>query len=145
MRALIRATSYIVVAQAITQLVGALAGFLLLRWLVVHQYAEYAFAFAFGSTFAQLIELGFTDSILGVIGGVVHQRAVGVLFETDRRAASQSRWCSIGSARRLVVHASHLRAPARRRPGRGGVLGRTCGAGVAAARVTRRNLCNARD
>ena len=45
-----------------------LTGFLLLRWLSVTAYAEFSVAFAFQSTLGMLIDLGFSNSIVALVG-----------------------------------------------------------------------------
>jgi O-antigen/teichoic acid export membrane protein len=88
-RALIRVASYLLIAQTITQMLAALTGFLLLRWLDLGQYAEYTLAFGFGSTVSQLIDLGFTDSIVGLIGDRASDPAIVGSFI---KAAFSLRW-----------------------------------------------------
>jgi O-antigen/teichoic acid export membrane protein len=50
------------------QAVNVLTGFLLLRWLSITAYAQFSVAFAFQSTFGMLIDLGFSNSIVALVG-----------------------------------------------------------------------------
>lgn len=54
--------------QIVIQALNFLTGFLLLRWLSVTQYAEFSVAFAFQSTLGMLIDLGFSNSIVALVG-----------------------------------------------------------------------------
>jgi O-antigen/teichoic acid export membrane protein len=45
-----------------------ITGFLLLRWLSVEAYAQYSVAFGFQSTLSMLIDLGFSGSIIALVG-----------------------------------------------------------------------------
>ncbi len=54
--------------QIVIQLLNFLTGFLLLRWLSVTAYAEFSVAFAFQSTLGMLIDLGFSNSIVALVG-----------------------------------------------------------------------------
>jgi O-antigen/teichoic acid export membrane protein len=62
--------------QLATQALGLVSGFFLLRWLSVRGYAEYTFAFAFGSVASQVVDLGFLDSLVGLIGERAGDQAV---------------------------------------------------------------------
>lgn len=63
-----RLAGSLAVLQWMTQGLGLVSGFFLLRWLSVRDYAEYTFAFAFASMVSQLVDLGFLDSLIGLIG-----------------------------------------------------------------------------
>jgi O-antigen/teichoic acid export membrane protein len=54
--------------QAGAQAITAATGLLMVHWLSITQYAEYTFAFGFGSTVLQLTDLGWSDAIFAVIG-----------------------------------------------------------------------------
>ena len=54
--------------QIIIQLLNFATGFLLLRWLSVTEYAQFSVAFAFQSTLGMLIDLGFSSSIIALVG-----------------------------------------------------------------------------
>ena len=54
--------------QIVIQVLNFLTGFLLLRWLSVTAYAEFSVAFAFQSTLGMLIDLGFSNSIVALVG-----------------------------------------------------------------------------
>jgi O-antigen/teichoic acid export membrane protein len=63
-----RTVAYLTVAQSVTQILGLVTGFFLLRWLPITQYAQYTLAFTFGTMVCLLVDLGFGDSMIGVIG-----------------------------------------------------------------------------
>ena len=48
-------------------------GFFLLRWLDKTAYAQYSVAFAFQSTIGMLVDLGFTGSIIALVGENAHR------------------------------------------------------------------------
>lgn len=54
--------------QVVVQGVNFLTGFLLLRWLSVTAYAQFSVAFAFQCTLGMLIDLGFSNSIVALVG-----------------------------------------------------------------------------
>ena len=54
--------------QGSVQILNLISGFLLLRWLSVEAYAQYSVAFGFQSTLGLLVELGFSGSILALVG-----------------------------------------------------------------------------
>ena len=56
------------VGQPALQLVNIVTGFLLIRWLDVTEYAMFGVAFAFQSTISQLVDLGFSGSIIALAG-----------------------------------------------------------------------------
>ena len=67
-RRVVRLLAAVVAAQSAAQVLGLLTGFLLLRWLDVKQYAEYTIAFGFSSTLTTLVDLGFSDSVMPLVG-----------------------------------------------------------------------------
>lgn len=54
--------------QGTVQLINLITGFLLLRWMSVEAYAQYSVAFGFQSTLGMLIDLGFSGSIIALVG-----------------------------------------------------------------------------
>ena len=63
-----RLLSQFLTGQIVIQALNFLTGFLLLRWLSVTAYAEFSVAFAFQSTLGMLIDLGFSNSIVALVG-----------------------------------------------------------------------------
>lgn len=56
------------VGQGSVQILNFITGFLLLRWLSVEAYAQYSVAFGFQSTLVMLVDLGFSGSIIALVG-----------------------------------------------------------------------------
>jgi O-antigen/teichoic acid export membrane protein len=54
--------------QGAVQILNFLVGFLLLRWLSVESYAQYSVAFGFQATLGILVDLGFSSSIVAMVG-----------------------------------------------------------------------------
>lgn len=54
--------------QACVQLIGLVTGLLLLRWLSVEDYAAFSVAFAFQTTVNGLVDLGFSGSVVALVG-----------------------------------------------------------------------------
>lgn len=54
--------------QGSVQVLNLITGFLLLRWLSVEAYAQYSVAFGFQSTLGLLVDLGFSGSIIALVG-----------------------------------------------------------------------------
>lgn len=54
--------------QGAVQLLNVISGFLLLRWLNVEAYAQYSVAFGFQTTLGMLVDLGFSGSIIALVG-----------------------------------------------------------------------------
>ena len=63
-----RLLSQFLTGQIVIQALNFLTGFLLLRWLSVTAYAQFSVAFAFQSTLGMLIDLGFSGSIVALVG-----------------------------------------------------------------------------
>ena len=63
-----RLLSQFLTGQVVIQALNFLTGFLLLRWLSVTAYAQFSVAFAFQSTLGMLIDLGFSNSIVALVG-----------------------------------------------------------------------------
>ena len=63
-----RLLTQFVSGQIAVQGLNFLTGFLLLRWLSITAYAEFSVAFAFQSTLGMLIDLGFSNSIVALVG-----------------------------------------------------------------------------
>jgi O-antigen/teichoic acid export membrane protein len=64
------------VGQGLTQFIGLVTGFLLLRWLSVEDYAKFTLAFGFQCTLGNLADLGISGSIIGLVGPRGHDRHV---------------------------------------------------------------------
>lgn len=64
----VRLLSQFLSGQVVIQLLNFATGFLLLRWLSVTSYAQFSVAFAFQSTLGMLIDLGFSNSIVALVG-----------------------------------------------------------------------------
>lgn len=62
--------------QGSVQVLNLISGFFLLRWLSVEAYAQYSVAFGFQSTLAMLIDLGFSGSIIALVGDRAGDKAV---------------------------------------------------------------------
>jgi O-antigen/teichoic acid export membrane protein len=62
--------------QGSVQVLSLLSGFFLLRWLSVEAYAQYSVAFGFQSTLSMLIDLGFSGSIIALVGDRGSDKAV---------------------------------------------------------------------
>jgi O-antigen/teichoic acid export membrane protein len=60
--------SVFLAGQGSVQILNLISGLLLLRWLSVEAYAQYSVAFGFQSTLGMLVELGFSGSILALVG-----------------------------------------------------------------------------
>lgn len=72
----VRLIGSFILGQGTVQFVQLLTGFLLLRWLTVEQYAQYSVAFAFQSTAQILVELGFSASIIALVGSRVNNKEI---------------------------------------------------------------------
>jgi O-antigen/teichoic acid export membrane protein len=62
--------------QGSVQVLNLISGFFLLRWLSVEAYAQYSVAFGFQSTLNMLIDLGFSGSIIALVGDRAGDKAV---------------------------------------------------------------------
>lgn len=89
MRRVGRVAARLIGWQAVTQFAGLITGLLLLRWLSIDQYAQYTFAYSFASMVSQLVDLGFADSITGLVGERAHESDV---IGTYMKAALSLRW-----------------------------------------------------
>jgi len=63
-------------AQGVLQVLMALGGFLLLRWMPVADYAVFTLAFAIQSAMIAFVDVGFTGAIVPLVGSRVGERAV---------------------------------------------------------------------
>jgi O-antigen/teichoic acid export membrane protein len=63
-------------AQGLLQVLMAVGGFLLLRWMPVEDYAVFTLAFAIQSAMIAFVDVGFTGAIVPLVGARVHDRAV---------------------------------------------------------------------
>jgi O-antigen/teichoic acid export membrane protein len=67
-RQLTAVVARLLVWQATTQALGLVAGFALLRWLDTEGYAQYTLAFGFTSSTSLLIDLGFGQAVIALVG-----------------------------------------------------------------------------
>lgn len=63
-------------AQGVQQVLMALGGFLLLRWMPVEDYAAFTLAFAIQSAMIAFVDVGFSGAIVPLVGVRVHDPAV---------------------------------------------------------------------
>jgi O-antigen/teichoic acid export membrane protein len=56
------------IGQGSVQALNLITGFFLLRWMSVEAYAQYSVAFSFQSTLGLLVDLGFSGSIIALVG-----------------------------------------------------------------------------
>ena len=63
-------------AQGLLQVVMAISGFFLLRWMPVAEYAAYTLAFAIQSSMIAFTDVGFSGAIIPLVGGRGDDRAV---------------------------------------------------------------------
>lgn len=63
-------------AQGLLQVLMAVGGFLLLRWMPVEDYAVFTLAFAIQSAMIAFVDVGFSGSIVPLVGSRVNDRAV---------------------------------------------------------------------
>ena len=77
--------SHFLSGQLIVQGLNFLVGFLLLRWMDVNAFAQYIVAWSFQSTVGSLVDLGFTGSIIALVGDRADQPdIVGKYVRTAR-------------------------------------------------------------
>ena len=62
--------------QSLLQILQALIGFILIRWLSIEEYAQYSLAFAFQNTAQGLVEFGFSGAIIALLGKRIHKKEV---------------------------------------------------------------------
>jgi O-antigen/teichoic acid export membrane protein len=67
-RQLATVVARLLVWQATSQALGLIAGFALLRWLDTENYAQYTLAFGFTSSTSLLIDLGFGQAVIALVG-----------------------------------------------------------------------------
>ncbi len=65
-----------IAGQGSVQILNIISGFLLLRWLSIEAYAQQSIAFGFQSTLGILIDLGFSGSIIALVGDRVSDKEV---------------------------------------------------------------------
>jgi len=73
------------VGQGMVQMFNLLAGFLLIRWLSVSDYAVYSLATGFQGTAVVLVELGLGSSIVALLAGRTDPKVVGGYIRSARR------------------------------------------------------------
>jgi O-antigen/teichoic acid export membrane protein len=69
-------TSQFGVWQLLAQTIQLVTGFLFVRWLSYDAYAQYGLAQGFQSALSQLVDLGFSGSIIALVGQRIHDRHV---------------------------------------------------------------------
>lgn len=62
--------------QIVVQFLNLLIGFFLMRWLSKLEFAQFGLAFAFQSTLSSLVDLGFSGSVVALVGGNKEDRGV---------------------------------------------------------------------
>jgi O-antigen/teichoic acid export membrane protein len=62
--------------QLISQALQLMTGFLLVRWMSIEAYAKYGLALGFQNMLTQIVDLGFSSSILALVGSRIHDREV---------------------------------------------------------------------
>lgn len=72
----LRLLSHFFTGQLLIQGLNFLVGFLLLRWMSVDAFAQYSVGWAFQSTVGSLVDLGFTGSIISLVGSRANDPAV---------------------------------------------------------------------
>lgn len=65
-----------IAGQGSVQILNLATGFLLLRWLSIEAYAQYSVAFGFQCTLGILIDLGFSSSIIALVGDRGSDKAI---------------------------------------------------------------------
>jgi O-antigen/teichoic acid export membrane protein len=81
-----RMLSGVLAAQAAVQAIGALSGFLLVRWMSVESFAEYTVAFGFTTTLSNMVDLGFASAVIALVGTRVDDpEIVGGFIRAGRR------------------------------------------------------------
>ncbi|HEY9901386.1 MAG TPA: hypothetical protein V6D43_02980 [Candidatus Sericytochromatia bacterium] len=65
-----------IAGQGSVQVLSLVSGLFLIRWLSVEAYAQYSVAFGFQSTLSMLIDLGFSGSIIALVGDRGSDKAV---------------------------------------------------------------------
>jgi len=73
------------VGQGSVQILNLVSGFLLLRWLSVEAYAQYSIAFGFQSTLGILVDLGFSGSIIALVGDRIADKEVIAAYVSAAR------------------------------------------------------------
>ena len=77
-------------AQGLLQVLMAVGGFLLLRWMPVGDYAVFTLAFAIQSAMIAFCDVGFSGAIVPLVGPRVHDRAaIGAYVAAARRLRLQ--------------------------------------------------------
>ena len=64
------------IGQGAVQILQAVTGFLIIRWLSVEEYAQYSLAFAFQSTAQGLVEFGFSGAIIALVGNKINNKSI---------------------------------------------------------------------
>ncbi len=76
LRAWIETLSHFAIGQVASQVIQFAGGFLLLRWMSYESYAQFGLAMGFQQVLGQLVDLGFSGSIIALVGDRVRDRAV---------------------------------------------------------------------
>jgi O-antigen/teichoic acid export membrane protein len=79
--------------QGCAQTLNLLSGFLVLRWLDVGDYAQYGLTFGFQTTINLLVDLGFSTTIIALVGHRVDERSVvGDYIRAGRTLRVRVQW-----------------------------------------------------
>ena len=101
--------------QGLVQFVNLLIGFLLLRWLSVNNYAQFIVAFTFQLTMGFLTDLGFSGTIVALVGPRGNDPAVvGAYIRSGRRLRNILLLCLTPVAAAVyvqIVRQHHWTAP----------------------------------
>jgi O-antigen/teichoic acid export membrane protein len=62
--------------QLLSQALQLITGFLLVRWMSIEAYAKYGLALGFQNMLSQIVDLGFSSSILALVGTRIHDREI---------------------------------------------------------------------
>lgn len=85
-----RLLSGVFAGQGSVQLLLALSGFLLIRWMSVTSYAQYTITFGFVATLSLVVDLGFANAVIALVGPRIDDPAiVGGFISAGRRIRNQ--------------------------------------------------------
>ena len=91
--------------QGLVQFINLLTGFLLLRWLTVDNYAQFIVAFTFQLTLGFLTDLGFSGTIIALVGPRGNDPAVvGSYIRSGRRLRNVMLFCLTPVMAVIYVH-----------------------------------------
>ena len=79
--------------------INFLAGFLLLRWLAVADYAQFSIVFSFQTLFGSLIDLGLSGAIVALAGrNAARREVVGAYVRAASELRARTFWILVGAA-----------------------------------------------